>query len=150
MPDTSIIMLIVWAVVFVAALLAEIFTEALVSVWFCIGALVAGGISFIPGMPFWGSIIVFVGVSALSFLIIRPMVKNKLFRLHSSTNVDSVIGRKCVVTKKITTFEKGEVKLDGVLWSAIKKEADDDIDEGKIVEVISIQGNKLFVKEVHS
>lgn len=149
MPDTYIIMVIIWAVVFVAALIAEIFSEALVSVWFCVGAVVALGVSFIPGMPFWGSIIVFVGVSALSFLIIRPLVKDKLFRLHAKTNVDSMIGRKGLVTKKITTFEKGEVKVDGVLWSAIKKESEEDIDIGKIVEVISIQGNKLFVKEVH-
>lgn len=149
MPDTYIIMVIIWAVVFVAALIAEIFSEALVSVWFCVGAVVALGVSFIPGMPFWGSTIVFVGVSALSFLIIRPLVKDKLFRLHAKTNVDSMIGRKGLVTKKITTFEKGEVKVDGVLWSAIKKESEEDIDIGKIVEVISIQGNKLFVKEVH-
>ena len=149
MPDTYIIMVIIWAVVFVAALIAEIFSEALVSVWFCVGAVVALGVSFIPGMPFWGSIIVFVGVSALSFLIIRPLVKDKLFRLHAKTNVDSMIGRKGLVTKKITTFEKGEVKVDGVLWSAIKKESEEDIEVGKIVEAISIQGNKLFVKEVH-
>lgn len=149
MPDTYIIMVIIWAVVFVAALIAEIFSEALVSVWFCVGAVVALGVSFIPGMPFWGSIIVFVGVSALSFLIIRPLVKDKLFRLHAKTNVDSMIGRKGLVTKKITTFEKGEVKVDGVLWSAIKKESEEDIEVGKIVEVISIHGNKLFVKEVH-
>lgn len=149
MPETYIIMVIIWAVVFVAALIAEIFSEALVSVWFCVGAVVALGVSFIPGMPFWGSIIVFVGVSALSFLIIRPLVKDKLFRLHVKTNADSMIGRKGLVTKKITTFEKGEVKVDGVLWSAIKKESEKDIDIGKIVEVISIQGNKLFVKEVH-
>lgn len=149
MPDTYIIMVIIWAVVFVAALIAEIFSEALVSVWFCIGAVVALGVSFIPEMPFWGSIIVFVGVSAVSFLIIRPLVKDKLFRLHVRTNVDSMIGRKGLVTKKITTLEKGEVKVDGVLWSAIKKESEEDIDIGKIVEVISIQGNKLFVKEVH-
>lgn len=149
MPDTYIIMVIIWAVVFVAALIAEIFSEALVSVWFCVGAVVALGVSLIPGMPFWGSIIVFVGVSALSFLIIRPLVKDKLFRLHAKTNVDSMIGRKGLVTKKITTFEKGEVKVDGVLWSAIKKESEGDIEVGKIVEVISIQGNKLFVKEVH-
>lgn len=149
MPDTYIIMVIIWAVVFVAALIAEIFSEALVSVWFCIGAVVALGVSFISEMPFWGSIIVFVGVSSLSFLIIRPLVKDKLFRLHVRTNVDSMIGRKGLVTKKITTLEKGEVKVDGVLWSAIKKESEEDIDIGKIVEVISIQGNKLFVKEVH-
>ena len=149
MPDTYIIMVIIWAVVFVAALIAEIFSEALVSVWFCVGAVVALGVSFIPGMPFWGSIVVFVGVSALSFLIIRPLVKDKLFRLHAKTNVDSMIGRKGLVTKKITTFEKGEVKVDGVLWTAIKKESEEDIEIGKIVEVISIQGNKLFVKEVH-
>lgn len=47
------IMLIVWAVIFALALMTELLTEALVSVWFCVGAIVAFAITFIPGMPYW-------------------------------------------------------------------------------------------------
>ncbi len=146
--DENLIMMIVWVSVFVLSLILELSTEALVSIWFCIGAFVAGALTYIPGMPWWGELIVFVGVSVLSFLVIRPLLNRKLKRIHSRTNVDSLIQKKGVVTKKITTLEKGEVKINDVIWSAVKREPDEDLEVGDVVEVISIQGNKLLVKKI--
>ena len=96
----------------------------------------------------WGEIIVFVCVSLLSFLIIRPLVNKKLLRLHSKTNVDSIISKRGIVLKKITTFEKGEVKINDVIWNAIKRDQDEDIEKDDVVEVIAVQGNKLLVKKI--
>ncbi len=141
------IMLIVWAVIFALALMAELLTEALVSVWFCVGAIVAFAIAFIPGMPYWGEIIVFVGVSLITFLVIRPILQKRLVHLHSKTNVDTMIGKKGIVVKRITSLEKGEVKINDIIWNAIKRDEDDTIEVDSIVEVISIQGNKLLVKK---
>lgn len=141
------IMLIVWAVIFTLALMAELLTEALVSVWFCVGAIVAFTITFIPGMPYWGEIIVFVGVSLITFLVIRPILQKRLVHLHSKTNVDTMIGKKGIVVKRITSLEKGEVKINDIIWNAIKRDEDDTIEVDSIVEVISIQGNKLLVKK---
>lgn len=141
------IMLIVWAVIFALALMAELLTEALVSVWFCVGAIVAFDITFIPGMPYWGEIIVFVGVSLITFLVIRPILQKRLVHLHSKTNVDTMIGKKGIVVKRITSLEKGEVKINDIIWNAIKRDEDDTIEVDSIVEVISIQGNKLLVKK---
>ncbi len=145
--DINLIMIIIWAFLFLIALLVEIFTEALVSVWFCIGAVVAAALTYVPDMPWWGELIIFLGVSLLSFLIIRPLVNNKLQRIKTKTNVDTLIGKRGVVTKKISTLEKGEVKINDVIWNAIKRDSDDDIKEGDIIEVISIQGNKLLVEK---
>lgn len=141
------IMLIVWAVIFTLALMAELLTEALVSVWFCVGAIVALAITFIPGMPYWGEIIVFVGVSLITFLVLRPILQKKLVHLHSKTNVDTMIGKKGIVVKRITSLEKGEVKINDIIWNAIKRDEDDTIEVDSMVEVISIQGNKLLVKK---
>lgn len=146
----EIIMMIVWLAVFLLALLVEIFTEALLSIWFCIGAVFALGVTFIPGMTWWGSLIVFFAISIISFLILKPMVEKNMLRIKSRTNADSLIGKKGILTKSIKDFEKGEVKLDGVLWTAIKRETDDMIQDGAVVEVIAIQGNKLLVKKVNS
>lgn len=146
--DENLIMIIVWICIFVLSLLVELGTEALVSIWFCIGAFIAGAVTYIPGMPFWGEIIVFVCVSLLSFLIIRPLVNKKLLRLHSKTNVDSIISKRGIVLKKITTFEKGEVKINDVIWNAIKRDQDEDIEKDDVVEVIAVQGNKLLVKKI--
>ncbi len=145
--DINLIMIIIWAFLFLIALLVEIFTEALVSVWFCIGAVVAAALTYVPDMPWWGELIIFLGVSLLSFLIIRPLVNNKLQRIKTKTNVDTLIGKRGVVAKKISTLEKGEVKINDVIWNAIKRDSDDDIKEGDIIEVISIQGNKLLVEK---
>lgn len=143
----NLIMIIVWASVFIIALFVELGTDALVSIWFCIGALVAGSITYIPSMPWWGELIVFVGVSLLSFLVIRPLVNKKLQRIHSRTNVDAFIGKKAVVIKRITDLEKGEIKLDSMIWTAIKRDADATIEVGEVVKVISIQGNKMLVEK---
>lgn len=141
------IMLIVWAVIFALALMAELLTEALVSVWFCVGAIIAFAITFISGMPYWGEIIVFVGVSLITFLVLRPILQKRLVHLHSKTNVDTMIGKKGIVVKRITSLEKGEVKINDIIWNAIKRDEDDTIEVDSIVEVISIQGNKLLVKK---
>lgn len=143
----NMIMLIIWLAVFIVALLVEIYTSALVSVWFCIGALVSLALTFIPGMPYWGEIIVFFAVSLVSFLLIRPLVHRSMFRIRSSTNVDEMIRKKGIVIKDITTLEKGEVRVDNVIWTAIKRENDDTIHEGETVEVVSIVGNKLLVEK---
>ncbi len=145
--DENIIMLIVWLSVFVVALLVEIFTEALVSCWFCIGAILALCVTFIPGMPYWGEIILFVVGSVLSFFIIRPLVYRNLHRIKSDTNIDAILKRKGVVTKRITDLEWGEVLIDNVYWTAIKRDLDPVIERGEIVEVVSVVGNKLLVRK---
>ncbi len=147
--DENIIMMIVWVSLFVVALLAEIFTDALVSVWFCIGAVFALCVTFIPNMPWWGELIVFLATSLLSFIIIRPIVNKKLQRIKSRTNIDSILGKKGIVLKKITSLEKGEVKVDSVIWNAIKREDEEDILGGSVVEVIAVNGNKLLVKKIN-
>lgn len=146
MLDENLIMIIVWAAIFLISLVVELSTDALVSVWFCLGALFAAAVTYIPGMPWWGELLVFLGVSLLSFLIIRPLVRRKLLRMGAKTNVDSLLGKKGVVLKEIAGLEKGEVKIGGLIWSAVQREGEKKIGPGEIVEVISIQGNKLLVK----
>ena len=63
---------LVWLGLFLVALIVEAVSEALLSIWFAAGALVCLGISFIPGCPLWVQIIVFLAVSAIAFLILRP------------------------------------------------------------------------------
>lgn len=144
----NIIMMIVWLIVFLIALLIEIFTEALLTVWFCVGAVVALLVTFIPGMPYWGELIVFVVASLISFLILKPLVSKNLKRIHSRTNIDTIIGRKGVLMKPISSLESGEVKIDGVIWTAIKRDSDEEMKTGDVVEVISVLGNKLLVKKI--
>lgn len=145
--DENLIMIIVWVTIFLITLIAEISTEALVSIWFTIGAIFAAALTYVPGMPWWGEIIVFAIISLLSFLIIKPLVNKKLQRIKSNTNVDSLLGKKGVVVKKITNLDKGEVKINSVIWNAIKRDSEEDIEKGEVVEIVAIQGNKLLVRK---
>ncbi len=145
--DENLIMTIVWVTIFLITLIAEISTEALVSIWFTIGAIFAAALTYVPGMPWWGEIIVFAIISLLSFLIIKPLVNKKLQRIKSNTNVDSLLGKKGMVVKKITNLDKGEVKINSVIWNAIKRDSEEDIEKGEVVEIVAIQGNKLLVKK---
>ena len=61
------------------------------------------------------------------------------------TNLDRVIGKIGIVTSDITKLEPGEVKVDGKKWSATSTKK---INVGSKVEILSIDGVKLKVKEV--
>ena len=56
---------------------------------------------------------------------------------------DSIIGRPCEVTKDISPESAGEVKLNGVLWTAVSEE---ELKQGAKAVVIESIGNKLKVK----
>ena len=102
------IMLFVWGGVFAICLLLEIFTSDLVSVWFCGGSLVSiilvsigWALEFEP--MWWISIIVFVFVSCLLLLLLRPITKKYLFKREIKSNVDELIGKKAYVTSPIAS-----------------------------------------------
>lgn len=140
-------MLYVWLGVFVVALIVEGVTTELVSVWFAVGALVALPFGFFK--EFWISIIVFVVVSTVALIFTRPIVKRITQRKERKTNVDDVIGKKLKTITDITKFDAGEVKLNGIVYTAILRDNDDKtISKDKIVEVVSIKGNRLVVKEI--
>ena len=80
----------------------------------------------------------------------KPFVKKITSREPEKTNVDAQIGKTTIVTKKIDNIsETGEVKLNGVTWSA-RSINGDCIDEGSTVIVEKVEGVKLIVKPVQS
>lgn len=146
--DENTIMMIVWLCIFVVALIAELSTEAIVSAWFCVGAAIALAVTYIPGMPWWGELIVFFVVSVIALIAFRPLVLKRMDRIKHKTNIDTIIGKKGKVTKSIKALEFGEVKIEGVLWTAALTPDSEDIEIDSTIEVVSIEGNKLYVKEI--
>ena len=68
----------------------------------------------------------------------------------NTTNVNSLEGQEVLVTKKISKFEKGEVKAkNGVIWSAKNADEQDDseIPEGSVCKIVNVDGNTLSVKK---
>ena len=133
-----------WMVLFLVLIIIEILTVALVSIWFAIGALA----SFIASFwidSLWIQLAIFVVVSTISLLLTRKIVAKFKINDGEKTNLDRVIGKIGIVTENIDKLVVGEVKVDGKKWSAI---SDKKINVGSKVEILSIDGVKLKVKEV--
>lgn len=136
---------IIWAVAIIVFGIAEAATAQLVSIWFVIGA-VAGLISAFCGANFYVQLIVFIAVSVLALVITRPLVKKYIKPKKEHTNADRVLTQDGIVVEEINnTLGKGQVKVDGKLWTA-RSENGDIIPEGSIVKTEKISGVKLIVK----
>ena len=138
-------MVYIWLGVLVAAVVLEIATTQIVSIWFAIGAL-ASLIATLAGVEqLWIQIVIFVVVSAIAVIATRPIVKRIVNKKAEPTNADMVIGKTGVVTEKIDNLApSGMVKAGGQVWTA--RSADDSvIDENERVIVKEISGVKLIV-----
>ncbi|MBP5446344.1 MAG: NfeD family protein [Acholeplasmatales bacterium] len=133
----------VWLGVVILSLVVEFMTSELVSIWFFVGSFVSMILALCK-VDEAIQVIVFVLVSLLFMLAARPIVKKWTKRNEIKTNVDSLVGRIALVTEDIIDGERGVVKLDSQEWSAI---SNDNINKGTKVVILSIEGNKLIVKE---
>ena len=133
----------IWAGLVIIFALIEVFTMGLYTIWFAIAALVMVFLSlFDISVTF--QILLFLALSAKLFFVTRPLVKK--FRIgKEKTNVESLAGMHTIVTKTIGEFERGEVKLNGQIWSA-RSENNDEIAQGVKCEVVRIEGVFAIVR----
>lgn len=135
-----------WLILMVAFLAAEAATVTLISLWFAAGSLTAMLVSFFG--PIWLQITVFLAVSVVLLLALRPLVRKYFTPKVTKTNVDSIIGAIGLVTAPIDNITaSGQVKLGGMEWSA-RSTNGDLIPEGTKVTVDRIEGVKVFVTPV--
>ena len=139
---------IIWLVIFALAVIIEASGPNLVSIWFAVGSLVSLIISFIPGVAWWIQVIVFVVLSVVSFIALRPIFKRFMKHNLFNTNIDSYTGKKGIVVEEITLLNPGSVKIGDVKWSAIPLDEKEKFNVNDVVEVVAINGNKLIVKKV--
>ena len=137
-------MFISWLIVFIVLIIVELATVNLVSIWFAIGALITAVCSIFITEPIILSSI-FVTTSILALILTKKAMKKLLKKETIPTNVDRIIGKIGKVTKEISKLEPGEVKVDGKYWTAI---ADKKIKKDSKVEILTIDGVKLKVKEI--
>ena len=125
-------------------LLIEANTVAVVSAWFCLGAL-ASMIAALCGAPLWLEGTLFIVVSALSLATFRPLVKKYFNAKVQKTNIDAVIGTVGTVLTPIDNIAAtGQVKLGGMEWTA-RSTLGTPIPAGTVVKVDRIEGVKVFV-----
>ena len=136
---------IFWVIVAAVALIVEIISLGLSSIWFTGGAIVAAIIAYSDG-PLWLQIVAFIVVSTILLLVIRPFAKKHLAIGQEKTNTDSLIGR---TEKVLTTIDNnagtGMLKLGDVEWRAVSDDGSV-IPEGTLVVIQRLEGTRLYVR----
>ncbi len=141
---TGTLMVLIWVAVIIFAAVVEAGTMDLSSIWFSAGALFALIVALIFPEELWLQVVVFLVVSVLLLVILRPVFKEHMKKNEIKTNADSLIGKIAVCTKEIKDGNRGEVKIEGKIWTAISNE---DIELNEKVTVLAIKGVKLVVRK---
>jgi membrane protein implicated in regulation of membrane protease activity len=107
---------------------------------------VGGGIGLLVGSGKIG--LLAAGALALLYLaVFRSWLKTKLTVKDQASNVDAVVGKTGVVTKRIAVREPGMVKVGAEIWRAELAGGDDVVrDAGAVVVVQSVEGVTLRVR----
>jgi len=134
----------IWLVIAGIFFIGEMLTVGFLIFWLGIAALLTALLSVFVENIIIQTLVFVISSVALIFLT-KPLAK-KLTKSDSiKTNAYSVIGKKGVVTKKITSHTLGQVKVGGEVWSASSKN-DIEINEGTEISVVEINGVKLVVE----
>ena len=136
-------MVLIWFAVIIVAGVIEALTMDLSSIWFSAGAFFALLVSIFTEM-IWLQVLVFIIFSVALLLGLRPVFKRYIKKNEIKTNADSLVGKNAICIKPIIDGERGEVKIEGKIWTAI---ANENILEKEKVVVLAIKGVKLVVRK---
>lgn len=138
---------ILWLIILIVLIVIEIITLGLTTIWFAGGSL-AAFIAALCGAGLPLQIGVFLVISVVLLLFTRPLAVKYLNKNHSKTNVESVIGKQVVVLQEIDNLKsEGQVQLNGIEWTARSFDPNVIIQKDKIVNIVSVDGVKLIVRE---
>ena len=141
----SLINPLFWLILAIVFIIIELSTAALITIWFALSAILLIFISFLE-ITFLNQVLIFLLIAIVLLLLTRPVLQKKLLKNKVNTNVDSLIGKTALVTKTITQFEKGEIKINGLNWSA-KAENDGQIAENTECTIVCIEGVTAIVRK---
>jgi len=136
----------VWVALTVIFAVIEAFTFGLTTIWLALAALVMVFLSFLP-IPLHFQLIIFLVISGVLLYFTRPLAVKKLKTGKVKTNVESLAGKQAIVTKQIVEFDRGEIKVNGQIWTA-RSENGSAVSEGVKCEVIRIEGVHAIVREI--
>jgi membrane protein implicated in regulation of membrane protease activity len=107
---------------------------------------VGGAIGLFTGSASIG-LISAAAAALIYFAIFRNWLKSKLTVHHQASNVDAVLGKTGIVTKRIGPRDTGLVKVGTEEWRAELSQGDDTVREvGATITVASVEGVTLKVR----
>ena len=136
-----------WIAVIAVAIIVEVVTDQLISIWFVPGAIVATILDYFNVGLVWQVLVVLL-VATAGIVFAKTYLAKRIDSKIVKTNIEAIIGERCVVTEKIDNYVGcGQVKIKGQIWSARGVEEDSVFEEGDILHVVAIEGLKVICKK---
>lgn len=136
---------LVWLVVAVGLAAAEALTGDMFLLMLSGGALATAGSHWIFGWPLWADGATFLVVSVLLLVLVRPALRRRLTSGPGLLEpVRALEGRHALVLDQIDAH-RGQVKLDGEVWTARPLNEEDVYEPGAEVTVMQIDGATAVV-----
>ena len=109
------------------------------------GALAASVSSYLVGWPVWADGAVFLIVSVLLLLLVRPVLRRRLTpAIGAPMGIQALEGKHALVLDRVARHG-GQVKLDGQVWTARPLNDGDVYEPGESVIVMHIDGATALV-----
>jgi len=136
---------LIWLILALGLAGAEALTGDLFLLMLAGGALAATGSSALFDWPIWADGLVFLMVSVLLLVGVRPALRKRFDAGRGLPEpVKALEGRPALVLDRVASHE-GQVKLDGEVWTARPLNDDDVYEPGEHVTVVRIDGATAVV-----
>lgn len=140
-----------WIVLGIVLIIAEIFTMGFVIFWFGVGAFAAALTGYL-GMSIVGQFFVFALVSAGLTVMSRTIFSRYLGHSEAESlksGIEALPGKVgTVVDSSHGALEEGSVKVFGSVWTAFPASGERPLAAGEKVEVVSVEGSSIYVKKL--
>ncbi|MCF6385954.1 NfeD family protein [Mycobacterium sp. MBM] len=135
----------IWLVAALGLAGAEALTGDLFLLMLSGGALAAAGAGFVFDWPIWADGAVFLVVSVLLLVLVRPALRRRMASGQGLPEPAKALeGKPALVLARVAQHE-GQVKLDGEVWTARPLNDHDVFEPGDQVTVMHIDGATAVV-----
>mgnify|MGYP000532749388 CR=1 FL=1 len=139
---------LIWLIAALALAGAEVLTGDLFLLMLSGGALAAAASSWLLALPVWVDGLVFLLVSVLLLVGVRPAIKR---RMQSGKGLldpaKALEGKSALVLDRVARHE-GQVKRDGEIWTGRPHVETDVYEAGDQVTVVNIDGATAVVAKI--
>ncbi|HIW96573.1 MAG TPA: NfeD family protein [Candidatus Corynebacterium gallistercoris] len=139
---------IIWLIAAGILALAEFAVMDFSLLMLAIAALATAGVA-VADVPLWAEVLVFAVSSALTFALVRPMLRKRLLSAKSPDDFSTkqLVGRAATVVEPVASADNsgGMVRIAGELWSARAAHNGETFAPGEDVQVLDIEGTTAVV-----
>lgn len=143
---------LLWVILGVLLIIAEIFTFGFVLFWFGIGALAAALVGF-AGLGIVWQFLVFALVSSALTAMSRTIFARYFEQGEDTLKIgaDSLPGQiGTVMSPSRGALKEAAVKVYGSTWTAFPVDSESFLEEGEKVEVVRVQGASIYVRKLNA